>query len=367
MSQSDYLILTFDGGGIRGLITALLVQQLDQECDLLKRVDLFAGTSTGSLLALGLASGVPISTLVDIYMTKGKDVFKPYTSFSPTPPQALINLHPSAATMSVDLLYVKYTDAGLKKILTQTYPDKTLGQLSRKVLVTAFDLYQTERKAWMPLTLTNLPGSNTSDIRVLDAALSSGAAPVYFPPHVFQHQGKQKAMVDGGVFANNPSLAAAATVMASGTLKRRGLAFENIKLLSLGTGFTLDSIPPKNLWNPDWYGVLAWMYPFTNAPTPEFPLLPVLMDGVSEVATFQCRQILGNNFRRGNVQLKETINLDDYEKVGILKKWTEAYMATAEWKEIKQWIGRAPIRKNTRGSAGKSATKKTKTTRKRAK
>ena len=366
--MSDYFILSFDGGGIRGLIEALLVQQLDQECDFLKRVDLFAGTSTGSFLALGLACGVPISTLVDIYMNKGKEVFKPYTSFSPSPPQALINLHPSAATMSVDLLYVKYTDTGLKKLLTETFPaEKMLRQLNRKVLVTTFDLYQTERKAWMPISLTNLPGSNTSDIKVIDAALSSGAAPVYFPPHVFKHQGKQKAFVDGGVFANNPSLVAAATVMASGTLKRRGLAFENIKLLSLGTGFTLDGIPTKNMWNPDWYGVLAWMYPFTKPPTPQFPLLPVLMDGVSEIATFQCRQILGNNFRRGNVHLKETINLDDYQKVGEIKKWTEAYMATAEWKEIKQWISGKSIRRKTRGSAAKSTTKKTKTSRKRSK
>ena len=286
MSQSDYLILTFDGGGIRGLISALLVQQLDQEFDFLKRVDLFAGTSTGALMALGLASGVPVASLVDIYMTKGKDVFTPYSSFSATPPQALINKHPSAAAMSVDLLYVKYSDSGLKKIVTQTFPaQKPLAQLSRKVLVTAFDLYQTERKAWTPITLNNLTGSKNSDIRVLDAALSACGAPVYFPPHVFEHQGKQKALIDGGVFANNPSLVAAATVMSSGTLKRRGLAFENIKLLSLGTGFTLDSIPTQNMWPVDWYGVLAWMYPFTQPPTPEFPLLPVLMDGVSEIAT----------------------------------------------------------------------------------
>jgi len=64
------------------------------------------------------------------------------------------------------------------------------------------------------------------------------------------------------------------------------------------------------------------------------------MEGVSDIDTFQCRQILGDNFRRGNVQLKEPIDLGDYQKVGELKKWTEAYMATAEWQEIKQWIGR---------------------------
>jgi patatin-like phospholipase/acyl hydrolase len=341
MAQSDYLILTFDGGGIRGLISALLVQQLEQELNLLKRVSLFAGTSTGGLIALGLASGVPVSSLVEIYMTKGKKVFSSYGSLSAVPPPALTNIYPQAAALPVELLHVKYSDRGLKKLVKETFPaDKTLRELSRKVLVTAFDLYQAERRAWMPVSLSNLPGSKTSDIHVLDAALSTCGAPVYFPPHVFKHQGKKRALVDGGVYANNPSMLAAATVMASGTLKRRGLAFENIKLLSLGTGFTLDGIPPKNLWPPESYGVLAWMFPFTQPPTPQFPLLPMLMDGVSGIDTFQCSQIFGNNFRRGNVQLKEPINLDDYQKVGELKKWTEAYMASAEWKEIKQWIGK---------------------------
>jgi len=369
MAQSNYLILTCDGGGIRGLISALLVQQLDLELNFLKRVDLFAGTSTGGLLAIGLASGVPVSSLVDIYMTKGAEVFKPYASFSPVPPPALTNIYPKAAALPIDLLHVKYTDEGLKQLVEQTFPFKqTLRELSRKVLVTAFDLYQAERKAWAPISLTNLPGYNTGDILVLDAALSTCAGPVYFPPHVFEHNGETRALVDGGVYANNPSMLAAASVMASGTLKERGLAFENIKLLSLGTGFTLDGIPPKrfHLLPPDWYGVLVWMFPIRVPPTPQFPLLPVLMDGVSEIDAFQCRQILGNNFRRGNVQLTQPINLDDYKKVGALKKMTETYMASEEWKKIKQWIEREFVSKHSRGSK-KATAKKAKPARRRAK
>src|SRR6266542_2343003 len=186
MTQSNYLILMCDGGGSRGLIPALLVQQLDQELNLLERVDLFAGTSTGGLVAIGLASDVPVSSLVDIYMTKGAEVFQPYPFVSSVPPQELTDNYPKAAALPLDLLQVKYTDAGLKKLVEQTFPaGKTLRELSRKLLVTAFDLYQDKRKAWAPISLTNLPGYNTDDIRVLDAALSTTAGPVYFPPHVF--------------------------------------------------------------------------------------------------------------------------------------------------------------------------------------
>lgn len=341
MAQSNYLILTCDGGGIRGLISALLVQQLDLELNFLKRVDLFAGTSTGGLLAIGLASDVPVSTLVDIYMTKGAEVFKPYVSLTTVPPRELTDIYPQAELLPVGLWRVKYVDEGLKNLIKQTFPfsDKTLRELSRKLLVTAFDLYQDELQAWAPISLTNLPGYNTDDILVLDAALSTTAGPVYFPPHVFDHKGKKKALIDGGVYANNPSMLAAASVMASGTLKQRGLAFENIKLLSLGTGFTVNSIPPQNLLPLNSYGVVAWMLPVTLPPTPQFPLLEILMDGVSSIDTFQCGQIFGSNFRRGNVQLTQPINPDDYQKVGELTRMTEAYMASAEWIEIKQWIG----------------------------
>ena len=341
MARSSYLILTCDGGGIRGLVPALLLQQLDQELDFLRRVDLFAGTSTGGVIATGLASEVKIDTIVDIYMTKGAEIFKPFKFLTTKArPKALTSIHPQALSLPADLLHVKYSNAGLKKLISQTYPyAKKLSQLKRKVMVTTLDLYQTERNAWVPTTLTNLPGSTSADVTVLDATLSTSAAPIYFPPHVFTRKGQKQAFADGGIFANNPSTLAAASVIASGTLKRAGLAFQDIKLLSLGTGFTLDGIPPKNLLPPDWYGILAWLSPITRQPTPQLPLVAALMDSVSDINSFQCGQLLGNNFRRGNVQLTQTINLDDYQKVAELKKMTEAYMASAEWKEIKQWVG----------------------------
>jgi patatin-like phospholipase/acyl hydrolase len=365
VAQSNYLILSCDGGGIRGLISALLIQQLDCELDFLKSVNLFAGTSTGGLLALGLASRVSIATLVDIYMNQGAEVFKKYGSFSAVPPPSLTNIYPQASALPVDLLHVKYTDAGLKKVISQTFPANKplLRDLSRKVLVTAFDLYDAAQQTWAPISLTNLPASKTSDIRVLDAALSTAAGPVYFPPHVFQHKDKTCAFVDGGVYANNPGMLAAASVMASGTLKRRGLAFENIKLLSLGTGFTLNGIPPQNLLPPKWYGVLAWMSPITLPPTPPLPLLEALMNGVSDIGTFQCRQILGDSFRRGNVQLQQPVDLGDYQKVGLLKNWTDTYMNSAEWQEITQWLRGCLPGKQASGTKKRAAKKKKRTKR----
>ena len=68
MAEAIYRVLTCDGGGIRGVITAKLLQALDRS--VLDSIDLFAGTSTGSIIALGLASGVPIDTIVDLYSSQ---------------------------------------------------------------------------------------------------------------------------------------------------------------------------------------------------------------------------------------------------------------------------------------------------------
>jgi len=82
MSNSNFLILSCDGGGIRGLITAMILQELDKQIPFLDKIDLFTGTSTGGIIALGLASGIPIADVVNIYnsSTNCSQIFTPYQS-----------------------------------------------------------------------------------------------------------------------------------------------------------------------------------------------------------------------------------------------------------------------------------------------
>ena len=78
MGEASYKILACDGGGIFGVITAKLLQSLDRS--VLDNIDLFAGTSTGSIIALGLASGVSIDTIFDLYSSEQScsQIFQPY-------------------------------------------------------------------------------------------------------------------------------------------------------------------------------------------------------------------------------------------------------------------------------------------------
>jgi patatin-like phospholipase/acyl hydrolase len=85
MTHTTYRILSCDGGGIRGVITAKLLQALDPS--VIKNIDLFAGTSTGSIIALGLASGVPIDTIVELYSSQNacSKIFQPYLPLAVRP------------------------------------------------------------------------------------------------------------------------------------------------------------------------------------------------------------------------------------------------------------------------------------------
>lgn len=70
-----HLILSLDGGGIRGVLTAKILERLEAACPFLDRVELVAGTSTGGILALGLARGLTPSALVELYRTEGPRIF----------------------------------------------------------------------------------------------------------------------------------------------------------------------------------------------------------------------------------------------------------------------------------------------------
>src|SRR5271155_2854336 len=82
--MANYLILSCDGGGIRGYLSSLLLQRLNEELDILglngigpnkPKIDLYAGTSTGGLIALALAQGKSIESIVDLYANQAADIF----------------------------------------------------------------------------------------------------------------------------------------------------------------------------------------------------------------------------------------------------------------------------------------------------
>ena len=135
--MAAYRILACDGGGIRGLLMALIIRQLHHELGILDRVDLFAGTSTGGILALGLAGGAGIDQIVDIYQKRASEIFVRTAGLGTktgellkTQLRKLASRFPGVTSELVDSLflyqdelwYPRYSGEGLRKTLENCSP-----------------------------------------------------------------------------------------------------------------------------------------------------------------------------------------------------------------------------------------------------
>src|SRR5262245_29757236 len=297
--MAPYRVLSLDGGGIRGIITVILLERLTQDPALtgwLDKADLIAGTSTGGLLALGLARGVPLKTIRALYETRGRKIFDD-----------------SLLDDIVDLgkiIGAAYDTKGLESELKKILGDATLADLKRKVIITTFDLDNGDDpkrekgspRTWKPKLFHNFPGLNTDgSYPAWKVGLYTAAAPTYFP--------SVDGYVDGGVYASNPSMCALAQTQ-DARYGPPASSLQDVVLLSLGTGISLQYIKGQRL---DW-GYSQWVK----------PLISLMLDGVSGIADYQCRQILGD--RRYHRQAPVfpdgvKIDMDDVSKVPYMEEF----------------------------------------------
>jgi len=133
----------------------------------------------------------------------------------------------------------KYDNGNLKQILQETFGGLRLQDLKSRVLIASFSLDNQapdpSNRTWNPKFFHNFPGADSDgDTLVVDVAMSTSAAPTYFPSY--------GVYVDGGVIANNPGMAAVAQALDGRNPPAERAALNEIKLLSVGTGVSLQYI-----------------------------------------------------------------------------------------------------------------------------
>lgn len=193
--------ICLDGGGYLGLATASFLAELERhfKVKIADEFDLFCGTSTGGIIALALAHGKSAAEIVELYKRLGVEVFD--------------NRFPgSKVVRSIrGLFFAKYSNAKLIEALRATFADATLGDVMGRgkfVLVPAFCLTSGTPRIFKTDHSPEL--TRDSGYRLADVALATSAAPTFLPIASLTSptSGAVEQFIDGGVYANNPTLLA---------------------------------------------------------------------------------------------------------------------------------------------------------------
>src|SRR5580704_798792 len=271
-------ILSIDGGGIRGIIPALVLARIEK---LTRRsaatlFDLVAGTSTGGVLAIALPvpkfSGRPVYSaqeLVTLFEREGARIFS----------RSMLR----TLVTSDSLFWKKYSSQGIEEVLLEYFGDSRLSDASTDVLIASYEIERSLPFFFRSSLARERPDY---DFPARDVARATSAAPTYFEPMRIPTgtDSGNYTLIDGGVFANNP--AACALVEAHATLPRPGGYLpRGYLVVSLGTGSLMQTLPLQLAKN---WGALLWVKPLLNA----------MFDGVSSTVDFQLRQLMPSGYYR---------------------------------------------------------------------
>ncbi len=264
MAHRDQInVLAIDGGGIRGVIPALVLGELERRlqarlCDVF---DVIAGTSTGGILALGLGSGCKApgepytpEELLDIYLSDGTRIF-------PGGPRwrwrgvfsALYPAHP------------------LEQVLRERFGDTRLSAALTALVVPSYDLHMAGSFFFKTAGRGALPPGATDHL-IRDAARATSAAPTYFKPLLLADGGRQRVLIDGGVVANNPAMAAYAEA------RHLFPDASRVVVVTAGTGSRKDTVGYPNARG---WGLLAWAD----------HVAPVLLEGDAAAVDYEIRAL----------------------------------------------------------------------------
>jgi predicted acylesterase/phospholipase RssA len=262
-------ILSIDGGGIRGLIPAMVLAEIEKSTQkpIDKLFDVIAGTSTGGILACGLcapdaagAQKFSASALVDLYLHEGQRIF-PYRLFE----------------RFTEHFEAKYPASGIEQVLHECLGELRLSEALTELFVTAYDIERRKPKFFRTKDARQIPAK---DHLLWMIARATSAAPTYFEPFKLPgaDSGDYEALIDGGVFANNPAMCA----HVDGSTGPGQARPEGVLLVSLGTGsqnrpLMYDQVKDR--------GQFQWSK----------PILDVTFQGVSATTDYQLEQILGHN------------------------------------------------------------------------
>lgn len=272
------IVLAIDGGGIRGLVPAAILDYLEKRIQEIRKdhririgslVDLVGGTSTGSIV--GSLMLLPCETqptkpkysmaeISQMYIDMGPEVFKK-------------TFWHNLKTLW-GLCGPVFPASNIEPYLLQILDHYKMKDLVKPCLFNAYDI----DKRRINVFTNKDTREKYAEYYVKDIVRGSTSIPAYFPPAYFNQGTDINTLVDGGVFANNPSMVS--YIEATKTLfSKKKVLPKDIFVISLGTGASMRKQYPyakSRKW-----GMVHWV----------FPILDVLLSGSSDVADYEMRKL----------------------------------------------------------------------------
>jgi len=228
-------ILAIDGGGIKGAFPAALLAAIEDATGkrIAEHFDLIAGTSTGGIIALGLGLGLSAKEILDFYQQHGRRVFGQDRDGTRLLGR-LSSFWRKQQRRVRQLVGPAYDPLALKNALEGAFGSKRLGDSRVRLIIPAYSI--NTRSVYVFKTAHHRCFEVDHKRSAVDVALATAAAPTYFPAHALADDAL---LVDGGVWANNPTGMAAVEAVAV-----LGWQGDSLRILSLGCTEPLYTCPP---------------------------------------------------------------------------------------------------------------------------
>lgn len=193
IEKKPFNILSIDGGGIKGLYSAVILAEFEREYGKINNYfNLICGISTGGIIALALSAGIPAQKIVDLYTEEGPRIF-PYRN----------KIWRWIQGFKQVVLFSKYREDSLANALREVFGEKRIKDCENIVLIPTSNI--THGQPCIIKSDHSEELKRDGNHKLVDVALATAAAPTYFPIQEMETMPETQ-FADGGLFSNNPSL-----------------------------------------------------------------------------------------------------------------------------------------------------------------
>jgi patatin-like phospholipase/acyl hydrolase len=274
--KKKFRILSLDGGGLRGVAQLLVLKRIEiiTGKKIHELFDLIVGTSTGGIIACGLTAkengrnALTIDKLIELYTTNADIIF-------PKQDNKLKQWYRSLK----GIFNNKFNEDGLNNQLEKYFNDIRLSETLKPLIVTSYDINQNEIIMFKS-RLSNLMGF---DAKMKDVCRATSAAPTYLPPYKMNYMNVDRLLIDGGVYVNNPAMAAISDALRH-RYNEEEIKLEDIQVMSIGSGMYSEKVGAGQ----NKFGIVMW------GPV----ISTVMIQASAKLVEYECEQLPLDKFLR---------------------------------------------------------------------